>query len=99
MNIIKPKKLQKGDTIGILAVSGKIKEYTNIEKAKSFLESKGYKVVISNTCKTFHNYQAGNNDDDDAFWTKLGNWFTGNGWATNQQKLNKITLLLKGRII
>ena len=30
MKIIKPKKLQKGDTIGILAVSGKIKEYENI---------------------------------------------------------------------
>ena len=64
MNIIKPKKLQKGDTIGILAVSGKIKEYENILKAKSFLENNGYKVVISDTCKTYHNYQAGNNDDD-----------------------------------
>ena len=64
MNIIKPKKLQKGDTIGILAVSGKIKEYENILKAKSFLENNGYKVVISDTCKTYHNYQAGNNDED-----------------------------------
>ena len=64
MTIIKPKKLQKGDTIGILAVSGKIKEYENILKAKSFLENEGYNVVISDTCKTYHNYQAGNNDDD-----------------------------------
>ena len=34
MKIIKPKKLQKGDTIGILAVSGRIKEYERIENAK-----------------------------------------------------------------
>ena len=64
MNIIKPKKLQKGDTIGILAVSGRIKEYENIEKAKTFLEEQGYKVVVSDTCKTYHNYMAGNSDED-----------------------------------
>ena len=64
MNIIKPKKLKKGDTIGILAVSGKIKEYENILKAKSFLELEGYNVVISDTCKCYHNYMAGNNDED-----------------------------------
>lgn len=64
MNIIKPKKLQKGDTIGILAVSGKIKEYENIEKAKSFFEKEGYKVIVSDTCKTSHRYMAGNSDND-----------------------------------
>lgn len=64
MNIIKPKKLQKGDTIGILAVSGKIKEYENIEKAKSFFEKEGYKVIVSETCKTSHRYMAGNSDND-----------------------------------
>lgn len=64
MNIIKPKKLQKGDTIGILAVSGRIKEYENIEKAKGFFEKEGYNVVISDTCKTSHRYMAGNNDDE-----------------------------------
>lgn len=64
MNIIKPKKLQKGDTIGILAVSGKIKEYENIEKAKSFFEREGYNVIISDTCRTSHQYMAGNSDDD-----------------------------------
>lgn len=64
MNIIKPKKLQKGDTIGILAVSGKIKEYKNIENAKKFLIEQGYNVVISDTCKTSHEYQAGKNDEE-----------------------------------
>ena len=39
MKIIKPKKLQKGDTIGILAISGAINEYERIEKAKNNNES------------------------------------------------------------
>ena len=64
MKIIKPKKLQKGDTIGILAISGKIKEFEKIEKAKKFFEKEGYNVVISQTCKTSHRYMAGENDDD-----------------------------------
>lgn len=64
MKIIKPKKLKKGDTIGILAISGKIKEYERIEKAKIFFENKGYKVIISETCKNSHRYMAGKNDDD-----------------------------------
>ena len=64
MNIIKPKKLKKGDTIGILAVSGRIKEYENIENAKKFLLEQGYNVVISKTCETSHEYQAGKNDED-----------------------------------
>ena len=64
MKIIKPQKLKKGDTIGIIAISGAIKEYEQIENAKSFFESKGYKVKISNTCKTSHRYMAGNCDDE-----------------------------------
>ncbi len=64
MNSIKPKKLKKGDTIGILAVSGRIKEYERIEKAADYLEKQGYKVVISNTCKTSHRYMAGNSDEE-----------------------------------
>ena len=64
MKIIKPKKLQKGDTIGILAISGAINEYERIEKAKLFFESYGYNVIVSNTCKTSHCYMAGTCDDD-----------------------------------
>ncbi len=64
MNIIKPKKLEKGDTIGILAVSGRIKEYENIENAKKFFLKQGYKVIISDTCKSSHRYMAGHNDEE-----------------------------------
>lgn len=64
MKIIKPKKLEQGDTIGILAISGKIREYERIENAKSYFEICGYNVVISDTCKNAHRYMAGNSDDD-----------------------------------
>ncbi len=64
MQIIKPKKLKKGDTIGILGISGAIKEYEKIENAKKFFENQGYKVKISNTCKSSHRYMAGNCDDE-----------------------------------
>ncbi len=64
MKIIKPKKLQKGNTIAILGVSGKIKEYERIEKAKYFFEEKGYNVVISDSCKTSHRYMAGINTEE-----------------------------------
>jgi muramoyltetrapeptide carboxypeptidase len=64
MKTIKAKKLQKGDTIGILAVSGKIKEFERIENAKKFLEQQGYNVVISSTCETSHKYMAGLNEDE-----------------------------------
>ena len=64
MKIIKPNKLIKGNTIGILAISGRIKDFENIEKAKSFFEEEDYKVVISETCKSSHRYMAGLNDDE-----------------------------------
>lgn len=64
MKIIKPKKLQKGDTIGIIAISGKIKEIERIEKAKAFFEEEGFNVIISDTCKNSHRYMAGKNDEE-----------------------------------
>lgn len=62
MNIIKPKKLKKGDTIGIIGVSGCIREYEKIENSKRFFEELGYRIVVSETCKSNHRYMAGNND-------------------------------------
>lgn len=64
MKLKKPKKLEYGDTIGILAVSGRIKEYERIEQAKDYFKKCGYKVVISQTCHTSHRYMAGINDDN-----------------------------------
>lgn len=64
MNIIKPKKLKKGDTIAIAAVSGQIKQIEKIHKAKEFFESEGYKVIISESCNFSHRYMAGRCDDE-----------------------------------
>ncbi len=47
MKIIKPKKLIKGDTIGILSVSGSIDNKNNLYKSKKYFENKGFKVVLS----------------------------------------------------
>ncbi len=74
MNLIKPNKLKKGDTIGILAVSGRIKDFERLERAKSFFEKEGYNVVISNTCKTSHRYMSGINDEENI--KELEHFFT-----------------------
>ena len=47
MDLIYPEHLKKGDTIGILCVSGKIEDYSKLNRAKEFIESKEYNVKIS----------------------------------------------------
>ena len=62
MNIIKPKKLEKGDTIGILALSGAIESKKNILRAKKYFENKGYKVVLSENIFDEKRYLAGSDE-------------------------------------
>ena len=47
--LIKPKRLEKGDTIGFLTASGPVNEFERVKKAKSYFERNGYNVVISDT--------------------------------------------------
>lgn len=47
MKIIKPKKLKKGDTIGILSVSGAINNKDDLYKSVKYFENVGFKVVLS----------------------------------------------------
>lgn len=56
MNVLVPQKLKKNDTIGILCVSGNIEDYSGIENAKSFFESQGYNVIVSDTTNNQNNY-------------------------------------------
>ena len=63
MNLIKPKKLQKGDTIGLVSVSGNIKEPQNIERAKKYFENKGFNVVVSENTYKKYRYHAGNDEE------------------------------------
>ena len=55
----KPKKLQKGDTIAILALSGAVESKENILRAKKRFEEKGFKVVLSKNIFDKNRYLAG----------------------------------------
>ena len=46
MKILKPRKLEKGDTIGLLSVAGEVKELSQLENAKNYFENHGFKVKI-----------------------------------------------------
>ena len=63
MNLIKPKKLKKGDTIGLLSVSGYMREPQNIERAKNYFNSKGYNTVISDTTYKEYRFYSGSDDE------------------------------------
>lgn len=62
MNLIKPKKLNKCDTIGIIALSGAIESEESILRAKKYFESKGYNVVLSDNIFDKNRYLAGTDE-------------------------------------
>lgn len=59
MNIVKPKKLQKGDCVGIIAPCGQFKAYDRLEKGITFLESVGFRVRVSDKLFANCRYMAG----------------------------------------
>lgn len=56
MNIIIPKNLRKGATIGFLSVSGPVKDFQQIENVKTKFEQNGYNIIISDTTYSKKNY-------------------------------------------
>lgn len=62
MNLIKPKKLNKGDTIGILALSSTLNSKQNVLRAKKYFEDKGYKVALSENIFEKNRYLAGTDE-------------------------------------
>ncbi len=70
---ILPKKLKKGDTIGIISPAGAIKDCNTLKSAKNYFESKGYKVKIAPHCCDKKAYLAG--EDKDRL-SDLVNFFT-----------------------
>lgn len=62
MNIIKPKKLNIGDTIAIIAPSGDC-DSNKIINAKKYFENKGYNVKLSLNISKQNNYLAGSDND------------------------------------
>lgn len=65
MNLIKPKTLKNGDTIGILATSGNLEDNDRlcVQRAVKYLENKGFKVVLSDNVFDKHLYLAGSDDE------------------------------------
>ena len=62
MNLIKPKNLEVGDTIGILATAGAVENKENVLRAKKFFEDKGYKVVLSENIFEEFRYLSGTDE-------------------------------------
>lgn len=62
MNLIKPKNLQEGDTIGILATAGAVEEKENVLRAKQFFENKGFNVVLSENIFDEFRYLSGTDE-------------------------------------
>lgn len=63
MNLIKPKKLNKGDKIAIIALSSIVRDKQNIFRAKKYFERKGYKVELSKNIFDKNRYLAGTDED------------------------------------
>lgn len=63
MKLIKPKKLQKDDTIGLLSVSGDIRDISKINNAANYFNKLGYKVIISDTTYKKYRCYAGTDDE------------------------------------
>jgi len=58
MNLIKPKKLKKGDTIAIIAPCGVV-DIEKVKRAKTFFENNGYKVKLGSNISKQERYLAG----------------------------------------
>nr|WP_275941020.1 LD-carboxypeptidase [Tepidanaerobacter syntrophicus] len=61
VNVVKPKALKKGDTIGVVAPSG-FSEESNLNKAKAILENEGYIVKCGKSCYEKYGYLAGHDE-------------------------------------
>lgn len=71
MNLIKPNRLLKGDTISIIAPSGYV-DFNEINNAKNYFESQGYNVKLGENIFEKYRYMAGN---DNARLSDLHNAF------------------------
>ncbi len=61
MNLIKPEKLKKGDTVAFIAPSGCI-EKQKVFNAKKYFEDKGYRVKLGKNVFAQDRYMAGSDD-------------------------------------
>ena len=63
MKIIRPKKLQKNDTIGIISPASSPDDLSKIEDSVKYLEKLGYNVEIGKNVGKANGYLAGNDKE------------------------------------
>lgn len=62
MNLIKPKKLKKGDTIAIIATSGNV-DIEKIQNGVKYFQNRGYKVKLGKNIEKSFRYMAGTDEE------------------------------------
>jgi muramoyltetrapeptide carboxypeptidase len=62
MRIVKPKRLKKGEVIGIISPSSSPDDLFRINKGVSYLESLGYQVKVGKNVGNYHGYLAGTDE-------------------------------------
>ncbi|MCW8848488.1 MAG: LD-carboxypeptidase [Melioribacteraceae bacterium] len=63
MKLLKPKKLESGDVIGIISPSSSPENLEKIENGVNYLEKLGYKVEIGENVGKVHGYLAGTDEE------------------------------------
>jgi muramoyltetrapeptide carboxypeptidase len=59
MRVIKPKKLEKGDVIGVVSPASSPDDLTKIERGAAYLEKSGYRVELGKHTGKYRGYLAG----------------------------------------
>jgi muramoyltetrapeptide carboxypeptidase len=63
MRIVKPKRLSKGDTIGVISPASSPDESIRIETGVRYLEKQGFRVKVAKNVGKNHGYLAGTDDE------------------------------------
>lgn len=63
MQVIKPARLKKGDTIGLISPASSPDDLSRVEESTKYLEKLGYKVKIGKNVGNYHGYLAGSDDE------------------------------------
>ncbi len=63
MKVLKPARLTKGDTIGIIVPASPPKDSSVIDKGKEILENKGYNVILGSNCRKKLGFLAGTDEE------------------------------------
>ncbi len=63
MQLIKPKRLEKGDLIGLLTPASTPGDMTRIDRAVIYLEKLGYRTIVGKNVGKRHGYLAGTNSE------------------------------------